>query len=139
MGTLTKNKKIAIGVILAIFVLTSLRGFLLILIPVGGAIYLRNPENRKNFFAALGRFREVFVQNFRTLIGKDNRTALAIAIGAIAIVLAIVFSNNQTQNAGNQNNQEYQLKLETYRTCIRNELYQEIVADHMCKKYAGLD
>ena len=30
--------------------------------------------------------------------GKDNRTAVAIAIGAIAIVLAILFSNNQPKN-----------------------------------------
>ena len=32
---------------------------------------------------------------------KDNRTAVAIAIGAIAIVLAILFSNNQPKNADN--------------------------------------
>ena len=71
----------------------------MILIPVGGAIYLRDPENRKNFFSVLDRFKEVFVQEFRALIGRDNRTALAVVVGAIAIVLAIVFSG---MNRGGQ-------------------------------------
>ena len=97
MGKFPKPVKIALVLIFAVFALTSLRAVLVPLVLIIGVSWyfvFRHPEKRKGVT-------EFASNKFRALIGKNNRTALAITIGAIAIVFAIVFSNNQPQNAGN--------------------------------------
>ena len=106
----------------------------LILVGIGTWFFVfRHPERRKKLSSFVPN-------NFRALLSKENRTALAIAIGAIAIVLALVFSNNQPQNAGNQIDQEYQFKLKKYETCMMKGMYSTYAAESgWCRRYAGLD
>ena len=136
MGRFPKPVKIALALIFAVFALTSLRAVLVPLVLIIGVSWyfvFRHPEKRKGVT-------EFASHKFSALIGKDNRTALAIAIGAIAIVLALVFSNNQPQNAGNQNDREYQFKLKKYETCMVKGMYSTYAAESgWCRRYAGLD
>ena len=112
-----------------------------LILILGGSWYFvfRHPDRRKRLYSFALDFPNLFSKKVNSLLSKDNRTALAIAIGAIAIVLAIVFSNNQPQNAGNQNDREYQFKLKKYETCVMTWTGYEGMADMMCRKEAGLN
>ena len=105
MGKLPRSAKIAIALIFTVFALTSLRAVLLPLIlglvVIGGYFYFRHPEKQKQFNSFFGGLPDLLSQKVRALLSKENRTALAIAVGSIAIVLAIVHGNNQPRNAEN--------------------------------------
>ena len=111
-----------------------------LILILGGSWYFvfRHPDRRKRLYSFALEFPNLFSKKVNSLLSKDNRTALAIAIGAIAIVLAIVFSNN-LQNASNQNDQEFQLKLKQYEACMRSWQGVEGMGDWSCKRQVGLD
>ena len=150
MGKFPKPVKIALVLIFAVFALTSLRAVLVPLVLIIGVSWyfvFRHPEKRQKIYGLVENILKFSSLKFRALIGKDNRTALAIAIGAIAIVLAIVFSNN-LQNASNQNDQEFQLKLKQYEASAQhyqkahrlvsdpNTLLSRIIALQVAGKHA---